>query len=587
MKITRANYRKDRYYQRVVSAVNQILLDSPVVAPVEVFIRMDLLKREKLEDWRFTRVPHLEGVMNCNLSKANRILRILSLHAEDRGLKPSRTVYKKWGKGVKPVLWFSKYRHPHLEVAYSTHYVMSPSRRGGTAPGDGEQEAKQTIVKSILILCLVWFWPSPPPISPADGAQAHTASMFADSAPTQGRIALTERLGQVPAAAKPHPRTSEPIVIAHRGASGHRPEHTEAAYALAVDQGADFLEADVVLTRDGVLISRHENELSATTDVAARPEFAARRTTKTIDGVTVAGWFAEDFTLEEVKRLRAKERIPDVRPANRAFDGQYQVCTLAELIRLVKRESARAGRQIGLYIETKHPTYFAREGKYFDGTPIKTDLGALLIKTLVAESFADPGRVYIQSFEVQNLLELKRVIMPAARVHLPLVQLYGGLSGSSRPFDIIYNASNGADLGKTYPGLDAVVNLGVDTSYRALASAEALGWMARTYAAGIGPSKDTILMRRPSGKAAGEPTRDRPASQLTGEVHPLLARARSHGLEVHPYTLRAELPFRTLDEDGKPMTLVDEAILLLRLGATGLFVDQPELGVEARNRFLQ
>ncbi len=134
MKITRANYRKDRYYPRVVKAVKEILLDSSFAAPVEVFIRMDLLKREKLEDWRFARVHYLERVINCSLSKASRILRILSLHAEDRGLKPSRTVYKKWGKGVKPVLWFSKYRDPRLEAAYSTHYVLSKSKLGEKTP---------------------------------------------------------------------------------------------------------------------------------------------------------------------------------------------------------------------------------------------------------------------------------------------------------------------------------------------------------------------------------------------------------------------------------------------------------------------
>ncbi|RPI20386.1 MAG: hypothetical protein EHM61_27130 [Acidobacteria bacterium] len=147
MKVTRASYRRDTYYKRVVTAVNQILCDGSIVAPVEVFIRMDLLKREKLEDWRFGRVPYLERVINCNLSKTGRILKILALHAEDRGLKPSRTVYKKWGKGVKPLLWFSKYRHPRLEAAYSTHYVQqrrkAESAPGPEAPGGPPRECSQ------------------------------------------------------------------------------------------------------------------------------------------------------------------------------------------------------------------------------------------------------------------------------------------------------------------------------------------------------------------------------------------------------------------------------------------------------------
>ena len=163
-----------------------------------------------------------------------------------------------------------------------------------------------------------------------------------------------------------------PTVIAHRGASALRPEHTLAAYQQAIDDGADIIEPDLVITRDGVLVARHENAIAilnadgtvkeATTDVADRPEFAGRKTTRTIDGQTITGWFTEDFTLAEIKTLRARERIPAVRPANLAFDGRFAIPTLQEVIDLAKAQSARTGRTIGIYPETKHPTYFRTIG---------------------------------------------------------------------------------------------------------------------------------------------------------------------------------------------------------------------------------
>ncbi|MBX9701203.1 MAG: glycerophosphodiester phosphodiesterase, partial [Acetobacteraceae bacterium] len=150
-----------------------------------------------------------------------------------------------------------------------------------------------------------------------------------------------------------------PLLIAHRGASAERPEHTLASYALAIEQGADFIEPDLVVTRDGVLVCRHEPLLDETTDVASRPEFAARRKTATLDGAIATGWFAEDFTLDELKRLRARERIPEIRPANTAYDGQYEIPTFAEVLALVA-----AHPRVGVYPETKHPTYFQTTGRH-------------------------------------------------------------------------------------------------------------------------------------------------------------------------------------------------------------------------------
>lgn len=159
-----------------------------------------------------------------------------------------------------------------------------------------------------------------------------------------------------------------PWVIGHRGASGLRPEHTRAAYELAIEQGADFIEPDLVPTRDGVLIARHENEISGTTDVADRPEFADRHTVKAIEGRQVTGWFTEDFALAELKTLRARERMPLVRPASAAFDGQFELVTLAEIVALATERSAALGRPVGIVAELKHAAYFAETDLRFEDT---------------------------------------------------------------------------------------------------------------------------------------------------------------------------------------------------------------------------
>lgn len=204
---------------------------------------------------------------------------------------------------------------------------------------------------------------------------------------------------------------SEVVVIAHRGASGERPEHTLESYRKAIEEGADYIEPDLVMTRDGVLIARHENEISGTTDVAQHPAFAARRRTQIIDGESFSGWFTEDFTLSEIKTLRARERLPELRPQNRRFDGQFTVPTFDEIMQLVMGANRQTGRNrpIGVYPETKHPAHFAAIG-------LPQELS--LLDTLRRYRYDTPGSpVFIQSFDPVNLQQLRRM------TPLPLVQL--------------------------------------------------------------------------------------------------------------------------------------------------------------------
>ena len=220
-----------------------------------------------------------------------------------------------------------------------------------------------------------------------------------------------------------------PFVIAHRGASGYLPEHTLAGYFVAIQQGTDYVEPDLVITRDGALVVRHENEIGGTTDVATHPEFAARRTTRMVDGQSITGWFTEDFTLAELKTLRARERLPELRRANTRYDGVFQIPTFEEVLQLVAAADAQraaqaraAGREppprIGIYPETKHPSYFARAGLHFDDR---------LLDALNRHGYsrrADP--ICIQSFEVANLKALRK------RTDLTLVQL---VEPRGQPFD--------------------------------------------------------------------------------------------------------------------------------------------------------
>src|SRR5262245_25370593 len=253
-------------------------------------------------------------------------------------------------------------------------------------------------------------------------------------------------------------------IVGHRGASGYRPEHTLASYELAARMGADYVEPDLVTTKDGVLVARHEPEIGGTTDVASHPEFASRKTTKSLDGVPTTGWFAEHFTLRELKTLRAKERLPQLRQHNTIFDGRYEVPTFQEVIDLVKRLSHELHREIGIYPETKHPTYFRKQG---------LALEPKLIDALNRNGLNRPGaKVFVQSFEVFNLKALDR------ELRVPLIQL---TSATGPPFDF--------------------TDTGDPRTYADLVTAQGLREVAR-YADGIGPDKLQVIPRDAAGNLA-------------------------------------------------------------------------------------
>lgn len=315
-----------------------------------------------------------------------------------------------------------------------------------------------------------------------------------------------------------------PIVIAHRGASGERPEHTAAAYRLAIAQGADYIEPDLVLTKDGVLVARHENEIGGTTDVAQHAAFADRRTTKTIDGEEVSGWFTEDFTLAELKTLRCRERLPQWRRANTAWDGVEPVLTFEEILDLAEEEGRRRGRTVGVYPETKHPTYF-------DGLGLGHD--APLLQALEARGFTDASSpVFIQSFEVGNLQRLAR------RTGVRRIQLMSRTGGPADRPDLRYGAMQMSDIAG--------------------------------YVQGVGVEKAMVVPRDSDGRSAA-PT-------------DLVARAHAAGLAVHVWTFRAENLFlpAELRRGAEPAAHGDLAAELrqfLSLGIDGVFADHPAIAV--------
>lgn len=326
-----------------------------------------------------------------------------------------------------------------------------------------------------------------------------------------------------------------PLLIAHRGASAVMPEHTLAAYARAIEDGADAIEPDLVSTRDGVLVARHENEIGDTTDVAAHPAFAARRTRRQIDGEWVEGWFTEDFTLAELKTLRAREPRPALRAT--AHDGQFEVPTLDEIIALAAEASARTGRDIALVPELKHPSYFRAIG---------LPMEERLLTTLAAHPYTRHAPVIIQSFETGNLRALRTQL--GALPNMRLLQLLG--DPRSRPYELAADS---------------------DTTYGAMMQPEGLRTIA-TYADLIGPPFQVLELQR------GADGRLR---------SPLVDAAHAAGLQVMPYTFRPEntyLPaaYRSGDDtarhDAGSIRHIRDHV---EAGIDGLFADDPAVARRA------
>ncbi len=326
-------------------------------------------------------------------------------------------------------------------------------------------------------------------------------------------------------------RGSTPLVIAHRGASGFRPEHTLAAYALAARMGADCIEPDLVATKDGMLVARHENEISRTTDVVDRAEFAALRTTKTIDGRQVEGWFVEDFTWEQLRTLRARERLPDLRPENTATDDVWGISSFASILALRATLSAELGREIIVYPELKHVSHLRSLGLAVEELIVADLMSAHLMGVgLASAERAGHGQpVMVQCFEHQALVRLRELGVVA-----PLLQLM-------------------------HPG-------------HSWSRQELSEWSA--VANGIGPHKRSVIAWTEQDRL-GEPTG-------------LVEAAHSADLFVHPHTFRAENTFLPIDlrssADGAGHgDLTREITAYLDAGADGFFTDHADIGVAASN----
>ncbi len=332
-----------------------------------------------------------------------------------------------------------------------------------------------------------------------------------------------------------------PLIVGHRGASAYRPEHTLAAYELAAELGADVIEPDLVSTKDGVLVVRHENEISGTTDVEERPEFADRQATKTIDGVELTGWFTEDFTLAELKTLRAEERLPELRQESTIFDGAYEVPTFEEVLDERERLSKELDREIGIIPEIKHSTYFQSIG-----LPMERKV----VHALKQHHLNHPDSpATVQSFELTNLVELRTKF---------------GLSADS----VFLTSASGAPAD--------LVAAGDPRTYADLLTPSSLRYLAR-YVDVVGPSLNQVVALDVDG--------------TLGEETTLVADAHAAGLEVVPYTLRPEnefLPvdYRSSEDPAEFGRVLDLAQVYFEAGIDGVFTDSPDLGVVARDRFL-
>lgn len=328
------------------------------------------------------------------------------------------------------------------------------------------------------------------------------------------------------------------------------------------------------MTSDGVPIVRHESLLNKTTDILDHSEFSDRKTTKTIDGVELTGFFAEDFTLKEIKTLRARQPRPE---RSDEFDDLYEIPTMAEVVRLVKNFEAQTGKQVGIVHELKHNSYFDSIG---------LNVEEATVKVLLKEDFTNPEQNIIQTFQIAPLIRLDRQIMPEAEIDLPLHQLTGAANKEfslnfSCPYDVVTNLSNpdftAEDARAVYGDLVELIDLGVDTGYGDLLALPEFYQFISTYAEAVNPWKNTILLREGL-KEPVDGNGDRNAeitTQLTGEVFPLIEMAHDAGLKVNVYTLRDEERYLTLNPDGTVQTPQQEAEDLIRLGVDGLIGDFP------------
>ncbi|WP_410666878.1 glycerophosphodiester phosphodiesterase [Amycolatopsis sp. cmx-4-68] len=342
------------------------------------------------------------------------------------------------------------------------------------------------------------------------------------------------------AAAAAHGRGhDDPVIVGHRGAPGYRPEHTLASYELAYRMGVDYVDVDLVPTKDGQLVARHEPEISGTTDVAKHPEFASRKKTLVIDGVPTTGWFTQDFTLAELKTLRAVERIPANRPHNTLYNGRYQIATFQEVLDLAKRLGRELHRTLGTYPEVKHSTFFQSIGN-----PTEPKLVAALERNGLDRPDAP---AIIQSFEVSNLIALHK------QLRTPLLQL---TSATGAPADFVAK--------------------GDKRTYADLVTPQGLRDVAK-YAKYLGPEKGQVIPL----DAAGNLTK--PTA--------LVADAHKAGLKVQPYTFRNENPFlpANLRSSAEPDAYGDvftEEAAFLKAGVDGFFADQPDTALESLHAFL-
>ncbi|MFS8203636.1 glycerophosphodiester phosphodiesterase [Streptomyces sp. CWNU-52B] len=334
----------------------------------------------------------------------------------------------------------------------------------------------------------------------------------------------------------------KPTIIGHRGASGYRPEHTLGSYQLALDLGAHIIEAgDLVPTKDGHLVCRHEPEIGGTTDVATHAEFAGRKTTKLLDGVSTTGWFTEDFTLAELKTLRAKERIPANRPHNTLYEGRWEIPTFEEVLRWREEQSRKRGKEVWIYPELKHPTYFRKLGLGLEERVAK------VLRRHGLDKKNSP--VILQSFEPTSIQRLNKL------VDNPLAVLLS--SANSRPWDF-------EETGDPRTVADLVAPAG-------------LKWIA-SFAQGIGPTLDLIILKDAAGNLTTPTT--------------LVRDAHAEGLVLHPYTMRNENPFLPANfRKGTDADAYGDAFgafaTYFATGIDGVFTDNPDTGLLAREDFLK